>query len=55
MPGSISVSDSFGGLALSYTIKTPASNAANCLAWDNKFLMGNAPAAKELHQHALHV
>ena len=28
MPGSISVSDSFGGLALSYIIKTPTSNAA---------------------------
>jgi len=55
MPGSISVSDSFGGLALSYIVKTPTSNAANCLAWDNKFLMGNVPTVKKLHQRSLDV
>jgi len=55
MPGSISVSDSFFGLALSHIVKTPTSNTANCLAWDNKFLMGNAPTVKKLHLDSLDV
>jgi hypothetical protein len=55
MPGSISGSDSFGGLALSFILKTPTSNAANCPAWDSKFVMGNAPTVKKIHQHALDV